>query len=173
MGLIRRLEEGLEMTLGATYNEVEINRRVDDIIKNEARGNKLKMIVAFNQPPLFLTANSEDINKHFNTYGGSLEVLTQNPAVLCELTPPLPDYIQVHRKRLMIGDVKLYYTPKKMIYEFAVLFDYIIRDKCNEFLLTEDADLAKKYTEIFEKMKKEDFVSRYDHREDIHPRTAF
>ena len=178
MSFIGEIEKALEMFLGSTYDKFGISERVEDIIKNEAKSG-LKMIVTFNQAPLFLTSNSEIINEHFKRYGGSLEVLTQNPLQLGELIPPIPDYVQVHKKRIMVGDVKIYYASKKIRYEFGILLncamDYVIRAEGDKFLLTDDSVVASKYAKYFEEMKKSKFVSRYDPRQDgrgFHSSTA-
>ena len=138
------------------YDEFEISKRVENILTNKGRGGR--MIVAFNTLPLFLTSNSNPIN-HFLLNGkGSLDILTQDPSVLYNMPVCLSDFSIMDGHRIDMGKIEVYHTERIIKYEFAVLWNYVIAFHNKQFGLTDNIGLAKKYTRMFEVMKKADFV---------------
>ena len=141
-------------------DESEISKRVENILTNEGRGGR--MIVASNTLPLFLTSNSKSINHFLLNGSGSLEILTQDPSALYNNPWYFSDYSIMDGHRIDRGKIEVYKTERRIKSEFAVLWNYVIFFYNKKFgLTTENIGLAKEHTEIFEEMKKAEFVKDF------------
>lgn len=127
----------LEQLRQEKYNDYEISKKVEEIIKNSYE-TSIKM--AFNKQPLFLTFNAETINKQL--FEGKLEIITND----------LLEFFD------MPVEAETYICRTRLKEQFAIINNCLIKQGKNRYILETDFLEVVRYDELFEKLKQQESV---------------